>query len=146
MYIRRKVFSIALDENGEERLFSTKDTTKSKSRDISRVDSHRGLGRSLLLGGPGGAVGAYLTKDEATKLAKEGKSDEEIVNAVGKSGLKKGAAINAGLGALSGVQGGVKGALAGAGGAAISGGIGGLLGARKNAKTRLRKYRESKKD
>ena len=74
MYIRRKVYSLLQDENGEERYFSTTDfeltdgakeryysEKKKKKNKISldKVDSHRGLGRSLLIGGVPGALGAY---------------------------------------------------------------------------------------
>jgi hypothetical protein len=36
MYIRRKVFSIALDENGEERLFSTNEVVTKEKKDLPK--------------------------------------------------------------------------------------------------------------
>lgn len=151
MYIRRKVYSLLQDENGEERYFSTTDfeltdgakeryysEKKKKKNKISldKVDSHRGLGRSLLIGGVPGALGAYTGKSAANKADKEGKSDEEIVEAASKRGRKAGAILAGAVGAagaapqLIKVYGGKKGAL---------GAAAGHFGAKKNAKERLKK-------
>ena len=171
MYIRRKVFSV-LNVEGEERLFSTtdfelaeertfsekeekeeekEDKNKRKGVDVKDVNSHRGLGRSILVGGLPGAIAAGLTKDDVNKAYKEGMSDEEIVELAGKKGAKKGAiagalisttaapyiarlakvnpklAVATGLGTVAGN--------------ASLGAAGAYLGARKNAKTRLQKKR-----
>lgn len=137
------------------RTFSKKNKeSKGGGRKLSEYDSHRGLGRSFLLGGPGGAAGAYLTKEEADKLAAEGKNDREIINRVADSGTKKGALIGAGLGAAAGAAGGrllgnaigLKGygaqkAVTGAITGGAWGALGGRLGAKKNARVRLAKER-----
>lgn len=108
---------------------------KAKRKGIELEDSHRGLGRSLILGGgPGGAAGAYLTKSKAERDWEEGESEERIVKNAGNRGIKYGAGIGAGVGLLSG---GVPGVVGGA----TLGALGGYLGARKNAKTRLAKTR-----
>ena len=133
MEIRRKVYSLAVDENGEEKLFSTRDvelvdaclfSDKDKDEDedesekkedkvlLEDVDSHRGLGRSLVFGGTPGAVGGYVGKKHADKLDREGKSDEEIKNETTKKAAKTGA---------------------------LTGGLGAGLGANKNTRVRLEK-------
>lgn len=77
-------------------------------------DSHRGLGRSLVLGGLEGALGAYGTKDQVDEDYRKGLSEEDIISNAGRSGRNKGALI-----------GGVTGAAAG-------GGLGYLLGKSAN--------------
>lgn len=164
MYIRRKVYSLLQDENGEERYFSTTDfeltdgaeeryyseKKKKKKNKISldKVDSHRGLGRSLLIGGVPGALGAYTGKSAANKADKEGKSDEEIVEAASKKGRKAGAILGGAAGTIYAapqlikVYGGKKGALGAAAAGALSAGFGaaaGHFGAKKNTKERLKK-------
>lgn len=130
---------------------------KGKRIKLSDIESHRGLGRSLLLGGLQGAVGGYAGKNEAGKADEEGASDSEIIRRAGKKGLKVGAATGAGLGALSYLPyaaaasshiGGAKGIAAGigtlAGGTMLgsgAGALGGHLGAKKNARTRIEKRR-----
>ena len=165
MYIRRKVFSLLQDETGEERYFSTTDfeisgdaeerifSKKNKKKrervDLEDVESHRGLGRSLLIGGLPGAVGAYTGKDAANKAAKEGKSDEEVVKAASKRGRNVGAALGA-AGTLAAIP-SLKylpkkkaialGALAAAGNVG-AGALAGHLGAKKNTEDRLKKSRK----
>lgn len=104
---------------------------KEKRIKLSDIESHRGLGRSLLLGGLQGAVGGYAGKNEADKADEEGASDSEIIRRAGKKGLKIGAATGAGLGTLAG------GTMLGAG----TGALGGHLGAKKNARTRTERRR-----
>lgn len=87
---------------------------KEKRIKLSDIESHRGLGRSLLLGGLQGAVGGYAGKNEADKADEEGASDSEIIRRAGKKGLKIGAATGA---------------------------LGGHLGAKKNARTRTERRR-----
>lgn len=174
MYIRRKVFSLLQDETGEERYFSTTDfeisdeeqkefaekkdkSKKKKRRALEDVESHRGLGRSILLGGPSpaGALGGFLGKKKADQLDKEGKSDKEILEGASKHGAKMGAGVGAGLiagkaigEAIASPKGMKKLAISGnIVPAAVVGGfgaLGGYLGAKKNTKTRLekRKYRK----
>ena len=173
MYIRRKVFSLLQDETGEEKYFSTTDITmedveqrifsvkeeddeekkdkKKKKVYLEDVNSHRGLGRSIILGaGPGGAIGGYVGKKAADKADKEGKSDREIKEIAGKSGAKYGAAAGAGIGlanaarraAFAGKGNVGRALLYGTGAAAVLGGLGalgGYAGARKNTKKRLEK-------
>ena len=130
---------------------------KEKRIKLSDIESHRGLGRSLLLGGFQGALGGYAGKNEAEKADEEGASDSEIIRRASKKGLKVGAATGAAIGALSYLPyaasassraGGAKGIAAGigtlAGGTMIgsgSGALGGHLGAKKNAITRTEKRR-----
>lgn len=130
---------------------------KEKRIKLSDIESHRGLGRSLLLGGFQGAVGGYAGKNEADKADEEGASDSEIIRRAGKKGLKIGAATGAGLGAISYLPyaaaasshiGGAKGIATGLGTLAGStmlsagaGALGGHLGAKKNARTRTERRR-----
>lgn len=130
---------------------------KEKRIKLSDIESHRGLGRSFLLGGFQGAVGGYAGKNEADKADEEGASDSEIIRRAGKKGLKIGAATGAGLGAISYLPyaavasshiGGAKGIAAGlgtlAGGTMLgagAGALGGHLGAKKNARTRTERRR-----
>lgn len=129
---------------------------KEKRIKLSDIESHRGLGRSLLLGGFQGAVGGYAGKNEADKADEEGASDSEIIRRAGKKGLKIGAATGAGLGAISYLPyaaassriGGAKNIAAGlgalAGGTMLgagAGALGGHLGAKKNARTRTERRR-----
>lgn len=170
MYIRRKVFSILVDETGEERLYSVNETLlegyeerefaekkeeeeegpKAKKRRLvvlKDVESHRGLGRSYLLGGLNGALGGYVGKKHADTLDAEGASDEEILRGSKKRGALAGAAIGAGLGvvnAASLAKFNKPLAVGAAIGSAATGALGGYLGAGKNTRTRLdkRKLRE----
>ena len=172
MYIRRKVFSLLQDETGEERYFSTTDITledaeqrifsvkdeeeeeKPKKRSkLSNYDSHRGLGRSAILGGLGGMIGGYASKKEADKADREGKSDEEIVEAATKKGRRIGAIAGGATGALAGAnylaalgKKGIIPALGATAGAAGWGALGGHLGAKKNAKERLKKRKLADSD
>lgn len=172
MYIRRKVFSLLQDETGEERYFSTTEfeinqrefaekedkKPKKKRRPLEDVKSHRGLGRSLIVGLPsgfGGAVGAFLGKKKADKLDAEGKSDKEILKGATKHAAAAGAGIGAGLVGANIVgssimapkgmkKAAIVGSLAPLAAATGFGALGGYLGAKKNTKTRLekRKYRK----
>lgn len=178
MYIRRKVFSLLQDEMGEERYFSTTDfeitdgeqkdfakkekkPNKKKRRALEDVESHRGLGRSILLGGPSpaGALGGFAGKMKANKLDKEGKSDKEILEGASKHGAKVGAGLGAGLIAGKAISEAiaypkgmkklaVSGNLVPAALVSGFGALGGYLGAKKNTKTRLekRKYRKVEED
>lgn len=130
---------------------------KEKRIKLSDIESHRGLGRSLLLGGLQGAIGGYAGKNEADKADEEGASDSEIIRRAGKKGLKIGAATGAGLGAISYLPyavtasshtGGAKGIATGlgalAGGTMLgagTGALGGHFGAKKNARTRTERRR-----
>lgn len=138
------------------RFYSDGESKKKKIK-LSDIESHRGLGRSLFLGGLQGAVGGYAGKNEADAADEEGASDSEIIRRAGKKGLKVGAATGAGLGAVSYLPyaavagkslGGAKGVAAGlgtlAGGSLLgagAGALGGHLGAKKNARTRIEKRR-----
>lgn len=118
---------------------------------LEDVNSHRGLGRSIILGaGIPGAVGGFVGKKKADEADREGKSDREIKEIAGKTGAKTGALVGGALGlanTLSGAAGSPKGyvgrsiayglgATAGLGGL---GALGGYLGARKNTSRRLEK-------
>lgn len=131
---------------------------------LEDIESHRGLGRSILLGGGiggGGMIGGYLSKEKADDLDREGKSDGDIKRGATRHGRNTGAiagALIGGLGAaasaslinkssiyrslgikaahpfISGAQGAVSGGLIGA--------LGGHLGAKKNVEKRLAKRKE----
>jgi hypothetical protein len=165
MYIRRKVFSVLQDESGEERYFSTTDyvyddrmfSEKKKSKNgvyLEDVNSHRGLGRSFLIGGLGGAIGGYAGKKAANKADAEGLSDKEILKRATKKGAKVGAITTGLAGAVGSIPaalmykaGGNKVAAAAVpivngGLAAGLGAVAGHFGAKKNTKTRLAKRAE----
>ena len=189
MYIRRKVFSVVYDETtGEEKLFSVNEITneeayleqhqfseekkkEGKKIALSKVDSHRGLGRSLFLGGLPGAYAAHAGKKAANKADEEGKSDSEIIDAAAKAGKKRGMKVGAALGALGIASGAATGheagkvykrytgkyskeALArgigrGTRGALVAGALttgAGYLGAKKNAKRRIEKRATLERD
>ena len=188
MYIRRKVFSVVYDETtGEEKLFSvneiineeayleqhqfSEEKKEGKKIALSKVDSNRGLGRSLFLGGLPGAYAAHAGKKAANKADEEGKSDSEIIDAAAKAGKKRGMKVGAAIGAL-GIAGGAasghslgkvykrytgkysKDALArgigrGTRNALIAGALttgAGYLGAKKNAKRRIEKRATLERD
>ena len=151
MYIRRKVFSTLVDGAGEERLFSTTDFvyddryfSENKKKKLRDIESHRGLGRSLIIGGLPGAIGGYVGKKSADLADEEGLEDYEIVRKASEAGGLSGAGIGASLAATSIALNGPKsGRLVRAAGyglvGGLGGGAGGYLGARKNTKTRLSK-------
>lgn len=173
MYVRRKVFSVLTNDMGEEKLFSVNETifegyeveeerefsekeedSKKVRRKVSLkdVNSHRGLGRSYILGGYGGAIGGYVSKGKANKLDEMGATDLEIKEGAIKRGRNVGAAAGAGMAALSsipylkaeGVDKKTKAALAllAAGAGAGAGALGGHFGAKKNVRTRLEKRKD----
>lgn len=145
------------------------DEERAKERKGRKLEnSHRGLGRSIILGGGvPGAGGAYLAKKGMDKDWEEGKSEKEIVS----NATKKGAATGAAIGALgTGISGALlrkraignltaMGATASVAkklanrniassiaGSAALGALGAGLGARKNAKSRLEKTRARKEE
>jgi hypothetical protein len=119
MYIRRKVFSTFIDtETGEERLFSTTEImseeeyiermyseeqeesgNKPKKNLIGNHSSYRGNGRAYALGGYGGVIGRAAGNYAATKAARQGKSDEEVMDRGKKVAGHVGAATGTALGA-----------------------------------------------
>lgn len=137
---------------------------------LSKVQSHRGLFRSNLVGSVPGLVGGYKGKKYADELDKQGLSDEEILEGSKKKAAKVGGRVGAVLGGVGGAAygtaagiglgktiGGKKGAALGAAlgagitgvGAASGAGFGALgarLGAGKNTKTRLKKRKELEED
>lgn len=135
------------------RRFSMEDEARARRearRGLRLQDSHRGLGRSLLLGGPEGAYGAYISKGGVDEDYENGLSEAEIVNNAANRGAKWGAGIGGGFGLLGGTAKAAinprnpRNAIApityGSYGA-IGGGLGGYFGAKKNARTRLDKPR-----
>ena len=162
MIIRRKVFSRLMDENNDEKLFCVNETELCyEEREFSEeendededkvyledVNSHRGLGRSAILGGYGGAVGGYAGKKYAEKLDREGKSDREIMRESTKRARRVGAGI-AGVGGLAvglGSKMGAKAVPLAVANAAV-GGVAAHLGAKKNAKTRMEKRAKVERD
>lgn len=91
----QKIFS---DYYDDERLYSVLMSEEELAlfADLSDYESHRGLGRSAILGLGGGAVGGYAGKKEAERLAREGEDDRQIVikarNKAGRVGAAAGAA------------------------------------------------------
>lgn len=147
MIVKIKTFSgesLYLPEEDylDEVLFSSKKNKKKRPKyDLEDVNSPRGYGRSILLGGliPG-AVGTYVGSKEATKAAKEGKKSGEIKDRATKRGAIAGAAIGGGLGLLGTRN------IGRSAGLAAYGALGGGLGARKNASDRIRKANERRYD
>ena len=118
MYVRRKVFSVLVDEMGEERLYSVNETLlegyeveeerefAEKEEDkiaLKDVKSKRGIGRGLTFTG---IVPLYVSRKAAKKAAnkadEEGASDVVIVEKAKSAGAKAGAATGAVLGAAGG--------------------------------------------
>lgn len=118
MYVRRKVFSILVDEVGEEKLYSVNETLlegyeKEEEREFAEkeedkialkdVKSKRGIGRGLSITG---IVPLYVSRKAAKKAAnkadEEGASDIVTVEKAKSAGTKAGAAAGAVLGAVSG--------------------------------------------
>ena len=95
MYDEERLYSVLMSEE-EMYLFSE------AKRNLEDYESHRGLGRSYLLGGIGGMVGGYAGKKEAEKLSREGVSDRDIVTKSRNKAGHVGAAVGAGVGALTG--------------------------------------------
>ena len=152
MYGEERLYSVLMTEE-ELALFSevkeNKNKKKNKNKDrieLRNIKSHRGLGRSLIMGG---AIPAYLGKKKAESLDDEGASDAEIIDKSAKHAAKAGAALGA-LGTVAGtiaggVNGGVRGALNGAAGGLGAGSlatVGAYLGARKNAEVRVAKRKK----
>lgn len=144
------------------RFYSDGESKKKRIR-LSEIKSHRGLGRSMLLGGGimPGAIAGYVGKKAAEKADEQGLSDYEIKKAASEKGAKAGALLGGSVGLAGGlssaavsqriakqlgIKGGTAAALASAAGAGLSGAavgaLGGYLGAEKNTRTRLKKRRD----
>ena len=110
MYIRRKVFSLLQDETGEERYFSTTefelenglderyysdDEEDSKGRELK--GSGRGYGRAYLVGGLPQVIGVAAGAKKASKVAAEGGSDLDIIEASVKRAKNVDRGINTAL-------------------------------------------------
>lgn len=151
MEIRRKIFSVVIDEAGAEKLFSVCETELVEEKEFSKkeekkseekkvaledVQSHRGLGRSLILSAPVGGVGAiggYIGKKAADKADSEGLSDKEIYKKSFIAARRSGALLGAA------VAGGATRNLAAAPLGAVIGAASASMGAKKNTKKRLEK-------
>lgn len=137
MYIRRKVFSVLLDENGEERLFSTTEFVDEETYLNQKEFGEKKLSTSDKIDF---AVGKLIPKKIAERQARYwDMENEEDSKAAAKEarkrsfkGLTAGGAI---AGALSGAAIGRKGSrgrgaaigtIAGAGAGAVLGGVGAL--------------------
>lgn len=134
-----------LDTDYEESSKEERKKRSEKRKGRKLEDSHRGLGRSLILGGViPGAIGAYTTKQQAEDDFREGYSEDEIVKRAGIRGAKRGAIAGGALGVAGGLASRNIGmaALSGAGGAAW-GALGAHLGAKKNARVRLEKSKKN---
>ena len=86
-----------------ERMFSKKNKENKRRGNkiaLEDINSHRGLGRSAILGALApGMIGGYAGKKAANKADKEGKSDEEILKKAQKTGAIGGAIPGVALGA-----------------------------------------------
>ena len=149
-----------MDENNEEKSFCVNETELCyEEREFSKeendedkvyledVNSNRGLGRSVILGGMPGAIGGYAGKKYAEKLDREGKSDKEIMRESTKRARHVGAGI-AGVSSLAvglGSKAGAK-AVPHAVASAAMGGVAAHLGAKKNAKTRMERRAKAERD
>jgi hypothetical protein len=129
MLIKRNVYFSAVDqETGEERLFSVNeimtedeylermyseeqgefgDKPKKKNL-IGNQSSYRGNGRAYVLGNYGGVIGRAAGNHAATKAARQGKSDEEVMDRGKKVAGRVGGAAGAGLAAGATYIGGKK--------------------------------------
>ena len=140
------------DEDEDEKEKRKERAEKRKGRELK--NSHRGLGRSLIIGGTlPGAIGAYTTKSDTEADYKKGYSEEDIIRRAGERGAKRGAIVGGALGLagsaasahILGPKALAMAPLSAAGGAAL-GALGSHLGAKKNAKVRLHKSRKSDED
>lgn len=131
---------------------------RDKRVSLSSIESNRGGGRSILIGGIPGVIGYTKGKKIADKADKEGKNDTQILEESSRAGAKTGA-IAGGIGGLvtgagipliaSSIVGNKLSAARIAGNALQSGligtglgSLGGYLGAKKNTRTRLEKRRK----
>lgn len=80
------------------KFYSEEEEKKGRTK-LKDVKSHRGLGRSFLIGQTPAALGGYVGKKAADKADAEDKSDEEIKKAAIKKATKTGALIG-GLSAI----------------------------------------------
>jgi len=127
MLIKRNVYFSAVDEEtGEERLFSVNEIMteeeylermyseeqrelgdKPKKNLIGNQSSYRGNGRAYILGGgEAGIIGRAAGNYAATKAARQGKSDEEVMDRGKKVAGSVGGATGAALGAIGAYTGG----------------------------------------
>lgn len=124
---------------------------------LNSIESHRGGGRSIVIGGIPGLIGMSRGKKVADRADKEGKSDTQILKESSRAGAKTGALAGGIGGAIGGVgiplitsavtggrvsaarlaKNAVSSGLVGAG----LGSLGGYLGAKKNTRVRLEKRR-----
>ena len=98
-----KVWDIEEDDDDDDAEHEKRKERAQKREGKHLGDSHRGLGRSVILGGLGGTLGAYTTKEDAEADYKKGYSEGEIVRRASKRGGKRGAILGAGIGAASGL-------------------------------------------
>ena len=117
MLVKRNVYFSAVDEIGEEKLFSVteiidekeylermyskKEEEKPKKKNlIGNMSSGRGNGRAYAVGGYAGVIGRAAGNHAATKEARKGGSDEEVMNKGKKVATRTGAATGAAIGAV----------------------------------------------
>ena len=161
MLIKRNVYFSAIDEDGEERLYSTTEVMDEQDyierlyaenhslhdENLSKYQSGRGLGRSYFWGGVGGLGGTAAGNVAASIADRKGKTDEEQASIAKTTGTAVGAGIGAGMGALAvkslrkarrfktvSVPSGYAKGIVGAGMAA--GALGAYLGTKKNTQAR----------
>lgn len=108
MEIRRKVFSLLEDENGEERYYSTTEFEidfdeetgeKMFSESESKLEkSSRGYVTAAEGGLVSGIAAVKAGRAAARKAEKQGKSESEMIDAAGKTGTKVAGGIKAASG------------------------------------------------
>jgi hypothetical protein len=97
----------------------------------SAISNHRGAGRSLIIGGLGGAIGGLVAKEDIVDSISQGDRDyRKIKNDATKKGAAVGGIAGTAIGGLISLK---KGEIAPVVRHGVLGAVGGGLGARKNA-------------
>lgn len=143
-YDDERLYSILMSEDELTYLFS--EEKKKKKPSLSRINSHRGLGRAILTSvptGSGSLIGGYVAKNKADELDAKGLSDDEILIGAKSHGGKIGALTGAitGIGSAAVKHKSLPIAIASGLGMAGMGYVGGSQAAKVNTKARLRKRR-----
>lgn len=106
-------------------------------------NSHRGLGRSLALGGLISALSARSTKKDFDRDVNKGLDEHQIIKNSKRRGFKRGLLGGAVAGSIKGfLSAGPLGALIGAGVGGIIPALAARWGAGKNARSRIKKLKE----
>lgn len=129
-------------------IYSEKERKRQRNLDDEIVRSNGGYGRAALIGlaGKGGGIaggllGTYAGKNKAIELAREGASDQEILDRSTKHGRRMGAIVGLGTGAIVGAArgGSSKSAVVHSIAGGLVGALGAHIGTKKNVQDRLDK-------